>query len=85
MIAWYDYIKRQVPDVFFVQANADYPLNFAGQTFPGQSTFGFQPYAGEVLPLGNSILNGGSPRPARSATASSTPTATSARRRRPWA
>ena len=39
VIAWYDYVKSELPDVFFVQ-NDDriYPLNFAGQPFPGSAT-----------------------------------------------
>ena len=39
VIAWYDYIKAEMPDVFFVQnaapGNNDYPLNFAGNPIPG--------------------------------------------------
>jgi prepilin-type N-terminal cleavage/methylation domain-containing protein len=57
-IAWYDYIKAEMPDVFYIQNFAptahQYPLNFAGVAFLGSFN----------LPLGNSvagplILNGG--------------------------
>ena len=42
VIAWYDYVKAEMPDVFFVQhdlpgttpAATDYPLNFAGAPIP---------------------------------------------------
>ena len=38
VIAWYDYVKSELPDVFFVQdltgANP-YPLNFAATSYPG--------------------------------------------------
>src|SRR5262249_48550930 len=29
VIAWYDYLKRELPDVFFIQSDANYPINFA--------------------------------------------------------
>jgi prepilin-type N-terminal cleavage/methylation domain-containing protein len=37
VFAWYDYIKRELPDVFFVQPispNVSYPLNFAAPAYP---------------------------------------------------
>jgi prepilin-type N-terminal cleavage/methylation domain-containing protein len=47
--AWYDYIKSEMPDVFYVQNSSpsasDYPLNFAGVTFLGSN----------ILPLGQGI------------------------------
>ena len=36
VIAWYDYIKSEMPDVFFVQPDdPNYPINFAASPFPG--------------------------------------------------
>ena len=32
VFAWYDYLKRELPDVFFVQSDANYPINFAAQS-----------------------------------------------------
>ena len=65
VFAWYDYIKSELPDVFFVQ-NPDisdnsknpYPLNFAANQFPGTS-IGTDPYGlgNWMLPLGNSVAN----------------------------
>src|SRR5262249_44800665 len=55
-IAWYDYIKSEMPDVFFVQnTSTHYPLNFAGNAYPG--TTAFSPIHSYILPLGNSILS----------------------------
>jgi hypothetical protein len=62
VIAWYDYIKAELPDVFFVQnqnpTGASYPLNFVGRVFPGTDPgvlpSGVAPY---ILPLGNAIVN----------------------------
>ncbi len=63
VIAWTDYIKSEMPDVFFVQNTAGpYPINFAANAFPGRplnGTTGYSnldPLAGYVLPLGNAIL-----------------------------
>ena len=57
VIAWYDYVKAQMPDVFVVQGDGpgstptstDYPLNFAGVPLAG----GTVPYSA-MLPLGAS-------------------------------
>jgi hypothetical protein len=51
VIAWYDYIKAEMPDVFFIQtSDSNYPLNFAANPWPTNSTtFTCTPY---VLPLG---------------------------------
>ena len=36
VFAWYDYIKSELPDVFFVQnTTGPYPLNFAANAYPG--------------------------------------------------
>ncbi len=60
VFAWYDYLKRELPDVFFLQSDANYPINFAAQPY----TFGTtdsrlgttaRPYGPYMLPLGNSI------------------------------
>lgn len=52
VIAQIDYLRAQLPDVFTIQNNSDYPLNFAGEAFGGS----YQ------LPIGNSspIRLGGS-------------------------
>jgi len=52
VFAWFDYLKRELPDVFFIQSDPNYPINFAGQSFPSTSGSG---YANYVLPLGNSV------------------------------
>ena len=51
VIAWYDFVKAEMPDVFFVQTtDANYPLNFAGNAYPTTSTtFTCSPF---ILPLG---------------------------------
>ena len=50
VIAWYDYVKSEMPDVFFLSGDADYPLNFAGNPYPTTTTTpACAPY---VLPLG---------------------------------
>ena len=38
VIARFDQIKAEMPDVFVVQANNDYPLNFCGASFPPAGT-----------------------------------------------
>ncbi len=66
VFAWYDYIKRELPDVFFVinlnPASTDYPVNFAGNPYSwdanltgtGQWVLPFD--AGTVLSAINSTL-----------------------------
>ena len=34
VFAWYDYLKRELPDVFFLQSDPNYPINFAAQPYP---------------------------------------------------
>jgi hypothetical protein len=46
-----------VPDVFYLQPNADYPINFTGQSFPGTPTINTLNYSDFMLPLGNAMLN----------------------------
>ncbi|MEW4568750.1 type II secretion system protein [Tautonia sp. JC769] len=66
LIAQIDYLKRELPDVFFVQGDDFYPLNFAGLPFkpssmaPGPSSGSGFPqipasYAPYVLPLGHAM------------------------------
>jgi prepilin-type N-terminal cleavage/methylation domain-containing protein len=66
VIAWLDYVKAEMPDVFFVQTDANYPLNFAANQMPGtdnspnvvgggSGTLGA--YANYVLPIGNTLVN----------------------------
>jgi len=59
VIAWYDYIKAEMPDVFFLQNDANYPINFAGTPYPGTPdatlSASLAPYAHVFLPLGNAI------------------------------
>mgnify|MGYP001152102237 CR=1 FL=1 len=57
-IALHDFIKAEVPDVFFLSGNADYPLNFAAQSYPGDvdsRALYSQTYASYILPLGAGI------------------------------
>jgi prepilin-type N-terminal cleavage/methylation domain-containing protein len=61
VFAWYDYLKREVPDVFFFQNDGNYPINFCAQSFPGAGNPLMSPnvqYANFVLPLGNTVING---------------------------
>jgi len=63
VIAWYDFIKSEMPDVFVEQgvplsysnpqAN-NYPLNFAANPYPGTAIV---PQGNFILPLGNSVNN----------------------------
>ena len=62
VIAWYDYIKSEMPDVFFVQttapASTGYPLNFAAVPIKGTDNSGVLGTSAQVvLPLGNSLVN----------------------------
>jgi prepilin-type N-terminal cleavage/methylation domain-containing protein len=51
IIAWYDYIKAEIPDVFFVQnTTGPYPLNFAGAAYGASTTL-----ANYILPIGNAV------------------------------
>ncbi len=53
VIAWYDYIKAEMPDVFFYSTiDSNYPLNFAGILIRLSSTTRVtcSPY---ILPLGH--------------------------------
>jgi prepilin-type N-terminal cleavage/methylation domain-containing protein len=58
VIALYDFIKAEVPDVFFPSGDANYPLNFAGQPFPHTEdprALYNSLYASYMLPLGAGI------------------------------
>jgi prepilin-type N-terminal cleavage/methylation domain-containing protein len=73
VIARFDYIKAELPDVFLVQfppasingfSDQNYPVNFAGVPYPGApvtaAMSGVVPpaqYAPFILPLGNTIQN----------------------------
>jgi type II secretory pathway pseudopilin PulG len=61
VFAWYDYLKSELPDVFFLNTtDTNYPINFAGVTFPGTANPAMgtnSGYAGAMLPLGNSLIN----------------------------
>ncbi len=60
VFAWYDYLKRELPDVFFLQSDKNYPINFAAQPYTfgttdsrlGTAALSYGPY---MLPLGNSV------------------------------
>ena len=57
VFAWYDYIRSELPDVFFVQnTTGPYPLNFAFPVhgFPG-NPIDQQGLGNFMLPLGNSV------------------------------
>ncbi len=62
VFAWKDYLKRELPDVFFLTNDPNYPINFAGQSFPGAPnplmSANTQQYANFMLPLGNTVVNG---------------------------
>ena len=73
LIAKIDYIRRELPDVFFVQDDPNYPLNFAGVAFHPESaapittsgpavgvTAAAQPYAYHILPIGHALTSPGS-------------------------
>ncbi len=68
-IAQMDYLKREMPDVFYIQGTTvNYPLNFAGLAYPAGSTGD----AAYILPLGNRAgpgFNPAEPAAAYSATA----------------
>jgi prepilin-type N-terminal cleavage/methylation domain-containing protein len=64
VIAQFDMMKAELPDVFFVQIIPNtfapgtnlYPLNFAAQPYPG-TPVASSPLLNFVLPLGNSVFN----------------------------
>ncbi len=57
VFAWYDFLKSEIPDVFFIQINdPHYKVNFAGVPYPGPPGAGTG-YDSVILPLGNSIPN----------------------------
>jgi prepilin-type N-terminal cleavage/methylation domain-containing protein len=61
VIALYDQLKAEIPDVFLYDpTNTDYPLNFAAITYPLGTpiplTAAAAPHAGFFLPLGNAIV-----------------------------
>jgi type II secretory pathway pseudopilin PulG len=71
VIARYDQVKAEIPDVFFLNFTPtstgtipDYPFNFAAQPFLAGSATSLPaaaaPYASYFLPLGNGYLDGGS-------------------------
>jgi prepilin-type N-terminal cleavage/methylation domain-containing protein len=54
VIAWLDYVKSEMPDTFYIQTgfDANYPLNFTGNSYPlTNATFTTNPYP-YVLPIG---------------------------------
>jgi hypothetical protein len=60
VFAWYDYLKSELPDVFFIQSDTNYPINFAAVSYPGTANPLMTPnaaYANFMLPLGNTIVN----------------------------
>ncbi|MFI5460506.1 MAG: prepilin-type N-terminal cleavage/methylation domain-containing protein [Isosphaerales bacterium] len=52
--AWYDYIKSELPDVFFLQNDPNYPINFGATPFPG-TPIDAKGYGNYILPLGHAI------------------------------
>lgn len=59
-IALMDYLKSEMPDVFFVRlgnpASNQYPLNFGAQPFPGDPAFSdLGDHANYVLPIGHMV------------------------------
>ena len=62
VFALYDYVKAEMPDVFYVQAtspgSSGYPFNFAGVPMQGTDNSGvLGSLANYVLPLGNTLVN----------------------------
>jgi prepilin-type N-terminal cleavage/methylation domain-containing protein len=66
-IARIDFLKAELPDVFFVQVNPAalstssvvYPFNFVSLPFPGTTTvIGSPPLDNHVLPMGNAVAYG---------------------------
>lgn len=57
VIAQFDRLKAEFPDVFLVQNDPHYPINYAATPYqPGASTsFPPQPYASYILPIGTAI------------------------------
>ncbi len=55
VIARLDQIKAELPDVFYVQNDPNYPLNFAAIPYPGSSATGT--YGPVLLPLGAGVFN----------------------------
>jgi prepilin-type N-terminal cleavage/methylation domain-containing protein len=59
IVARFDYVKAELPDVFVVQNDTNYPLNFAAAPFPataGTSLTG-SVYGNYALPFGVGVLN----------------------------
>jgi prepilin-type N-terminal cleavage/methylation domain-containing protein len=55
VFAWYDYIKSELPDVFFVQnTTGPYPFNFAANGYPG-APIDNAVLGNYMLPIGNSV------------------------------
>ena len=59
LIARFDYLKSELPDVFVLQTALvpEYPLNFAAQSFPGNITNSGFKYGNYMLPLGVGVDN----------------------------
>jgi prepilin-type N-terminal cleavage/methylation domain-containing protein len=62
VIAWYDFIKSEMPDTFYVQlTETNYPINFAGNPYPytGPNPVAAGNFTGNelsyVLPMGNAM------------------------------
>ena len=58
VIAQFDKLKSEFPDVFYVTSDVTYPLNFAAMPYPGTET-SYVPsgYGQFLLPLGVGIIN----------------------------
>jgi prepilin-type N-terminal cleavage/methylation domain-containing protein len=62
LLARIEQIKAELPDVFVIQGDSNYPLNFAALPYvtnPGSSATAFvpSPYANYLIPIGSGILN----------------------------
>lgn len=60
VIARIDYLRRELPDVFFIQDDANYPINFAARPYlNGPNGTGSVVYPNSyILPIGHAILPG---------------------------
>ena len=55
VIAIYDYLKSEMPDVFFVQNDPNYPINFTGLSFSPPNSPPLVLYGAYMLPLGHMV------------------------------
>ena len=57
LIARFDQLKAELPDVFVVQPDTNYPLNFVAAPYPGSGPGLLGVYESYLLPLGAGVIN----------------------------